>query len=76
MLEWIRIRTDSQLIANQVSEGFTAKETRMARCLAKVKELIVRFQGVQIDQAGREENKTVNALSKLASSSDVIGQII
>lgn len=41
--EWVRLKTDSQLIANQFNGSFTAKEVYMARYLTKVKKLIAKF---------------------------------
>lgn len=48
--EWVRLRTDSQLITNQVNKSFSTKEGCMARYLAGVQKLITKFRGVQVEQ--------------------------
>lgn len=72
----IKVSTDSQLIANQINGSFETREEGMARYLKKVKELLTRFKSSEIRQIARKGNKIVDALSKLASSSELTGCII
>ncbi|GKE11026.1 reverse transcriptase domain-containing protein [Tanacetum coccineum] len=60
---------DSRLVANQVNGTYVAKETDMIRYLEKVNTLTNSFKAFSIKQVPRSENKKVDALSKIASTS-------
>ena len=62
--------SDSQLIVNQVKGEFEAKGIKMQEYLAKARSLAAKFQYFQICHVPREDNTAVNALSRLASSSE------
>ncbi|XP_027121584.1 uncharacterized protein [Coffea arabica] len=65
----IRVRSDSQLVVQQGREEYEAKEEVMKKYLAKVREAIALFDTFEIERVPRSQNKRVDALSKLASSS-------
>ncbi|GJS75309.1 reverse transcriptase domain-containing protein [Tanacetum coccineum] len=56
-------------MANQVNGTYAAKEADMVRYLEKVKTLTGGFKAFTIKQIPRSENKKVDALSKIASTS-------
>ncbi|GKA19231.1 reverse transcriptase domain-containing protein [Tanacetum coccineum] len=60
---------DSCLVANQVNGTYVAKEADMIRYLEKVKALTGSFKAFSIKQIPRSENKKVDALRKIASTS-------
>ncbi|GJX50718.1 reverse transcriptase domain-containing protein [Tanacetum coccineum] len=62
---------DSRLVANQVSETYTAKEAYMIRYLEKVRALANGFKMFLIKQVPRSANKKANEQSKIASTSFV-----
>ncbi|XP_071914056.1 uncharacterized protein [Coffea arabica] len=65
----IKIRSDSQLVVHQVRGEYEAKEDVMKKYLVKVREAIALFETFEIERVPRSQNKRVDALSKLASSS-------
>ncbi|GJR79816.1 reverse transcriptase domain-containing protein [Tanacetum coccineum] len=65
----LQANVDSRLVANQVNGTYVAKEADMVRYLKKVKELTSGFKAFIIKQIPRSENKKVDALSKIASTS-------
>ncbi|GJV05049.1 reverse transcriptase domain-containing protein [Tanacetum coccineum] len=65
----LQANVDSRLVANQVNEAYVAKETDMIRYLEKVKTLTNSFKAFSIKQVPRSENKKVDALSKITSTS-------
>ncbi|GKB77443.1 reverse transcriptase domain-containing protein [Tanacetum coccineum] len=65
----LQANVDSRLVANQVNETYVAKETGMIRDLEKVRTLTSSFKAFSIRQIPRSENKKVDALSKIASTS-------
>ncbi|GJX90906.1 reverse transcriptase domain-containing protein [Tanacetum coccineum] len=60
---------DSLLVTNQVNETCVAKEADMIRYLEKVRALTSSFKAFSIRQVPRSENKKVDALSKIGSTS-------
>ncbi|GKC62865.1 reverse transcriptase domain-containing protein, partial [Tanacetum coccineum] len=60
---------DSRLVANKVNKTYVAKETDMIRYLEKVRTLTSSFKAFSIRQISRSENKKVDALRKIASTS-------
>ncbi|GJW35494.1 reverse transcriptase domain-containing protein [Tanacetum coccineum] len=65
----LQANVDSRLIANQVNGSYVAKESGMVQYLKKVKTLASNFKEFSIKQVPRSENKKVDALSKIASTS-------
>nr|GEU75661.1 hypothetical protein [Tanacetum cinerariifolium] len=65
----LQTNMDSRLVANQVNGSYIAKEPGMVQNLEKVKILSGSFIKILIKQLPRSENKKVNALRKLASTS-------
>ncbi|XXG90553.1 hypothetical protein AAC387_Pa12g2289 [Persea americana] len=64
----IVIFSDSQLVTNQLSGDYQARDDRMAAYLAHTKELLSQFEMTEIRQVGRESNSHANALASLASA--------
>ncbi|XP_070009839.1 uncharacterized protein [Nicotiana sylvestris] len=67
----IVIKSDSQLVVNQMLGTYTARETRMQQYLEKVWDLIRQFQTLKVMQISRDENVEADALANLASAVDV-----
>nr|XP_016496214.1 PREDICTED: uncharacterized protein LOC107815202 [Nicotiana tabacum] len=67
----IVIKSDSQLVVNQMLGTYTAREARMQEYLEKVRELIRKFQTWKVMQIPREENTEADALANLASAADI-----
>ncbi|GJX42386.1 reverse transcriptase domain-containing protein [Tanacetum coccineum] len=65
----LQANVDSRLVANQVNGSYIAKESGMVQYLNKVKTLAKSFKEFSIKQIPRSENKKVDALSKIASTS-------
>lgn len=62
--------SDSQLIVNQVSGSFAAKDSSMVVYLKLVLDLVSQFERLELIQVPRIENTHADALSKLVSSKD------
>ncbi|XP_070054196.1 uncharacterized protein [Nicotiana tomentosiformis] len=69
--EQIMIRSDSQLVVNQMQGTCVAREARMQQYLEKVQELLRQFQLWKAVQIPREENAEADALANLAFVTDV-----
>ncbi|XP_070020799.1 uncharacterized protein [Nicotiana sylvestris] len=67
----IIIKSDSQLVVNQMSGTYTAREARMQQYLEKVRELTKQFQTWKVIQIPRDENVEADTLANLASAADV-----
>ncbi|GKE62437.1 reverse transcriptase domain-containing protein [Tanacetum coccineum] len=65
----LQVHVNSRLVANQVNGSYIAKESGMVQYLNKVKTLAKSFKDFSIKQIPRSENKKVDALSKIASTS-------
>ncbi|GKF55428.1 reverse transcriptase domain-containing protein, partial [Tanacetum coccineum] len=65
----LQANVDSWLVANQVNGSYVAKESGMVQYLEKVKTLTSNFKEFSIKKVPRSENKKVDALSKIASTS-------
>ncbi|GJY50177.1 reverse transcriptase domain-containing protein [Tanacetum coccineum] len=65
----LQANVDSRLVANQVNGSYVAKESGMVQYLEKVKTLASNFKEFSIKQVPQSENKKVDALSKIASTS-------
>ncbi|XP_012834061.1 PREDICTED: uncharacterized protein LOC105954923 [Erythranthe guttata] len=62
------IHSDSQLVVNQVSGVYDAKQEKMAQYLAIVKKLLTRLEDFEVKRIPRTANEGADSLSKLASS--------
>ncbi|XP_057808738.1 uncharacterized protein LOC131023214 [Salvia miltiorrhiza] len=65
--ECVIIRTDSQLVAQQLSGGYHIKEDRMRAYHSKIVELKKKFVEFRIEQISREENTRADLLARVAS---------
>ncbi|XP_065017679.1 uncharacterized protein LOC135644146 [Musa acuminata AAA Group] len=65
----IHVLTDSQLVAEQLSGRYEARDPIMANYLAQVKNLIAKFPRFTLSNVPRGENERADALAKLASKS-------
>ncbi|XP_064987296.1 uncharacterized protein LOC135626034 [Musa acuminata AAA Group] len=63
----IHVLTDSQLVAEQLSGGYEARDPTMAKYLAQVRNLTTKFPHFTLSNVPREENERAEALAKLAS---------
>ena len=63
------MKTDSQLVVNQILGEFEAKDENMHKYLKKIQELILGFEAVHVERLPRSQNEQADALSKLGSSS-------
>ncbi|CAL8990397.1 unnamed protein product [Prunus brigantina] len=71
----IKIHSDSQLIVNQITADFAAKDASMAAYLSASHQLLQKFQAYEIRHIPRSENSHADALSRLASViNDKIGR--
>ena len=67
-VENLNIRSDSQLVVNQIKGVFEAKDPRMAKYLEKVMSILSQFVKYDISQVPRAENGHVEALASLRSA--------
>ena len=65
----LEANVDSRLVANHVLGEYVAQEEHMIQYLDKTKSLIKNFDKFSIKQIPRGENRKVDALSKIASTS-------
>ena len=63
-----KLRSDSQLVVNHVQKEYEAKDERMARYLAKVRDTLQRFTEWMIEKISRTENGRADALAGIAAS--------
>ena len=66
----VKIRTNSQLVANHVIERFQPRDENMEQYLKKVKQMIGKFEAVEVIQIPREENSRAYILSRMAAVAD------
>ncbi|RVW76227.1 hypothetical protein CK203_048910 [Vitis vinifera] len=64
----LRIFSDSQLVVKHVQEEYEAKDARMARYLAKVKNTLQQFTEWTIEKIKRADNRRADALAGIAAS--------
>ena len=64
----LQILCDSQLVANQISGEYQARDERMSAYLLVVWSLLAEFESAQVVQIGREHNSHADVLAKLASA--------
>ncbi|XP_061357177.1 uncharacterized protein LOC133301549 [Gastrolobium bilobum] len=64
----LKVFSDSQLVTFQISGEYQTKRPLMCRYLEKVKELIQRFESVEVEHIRRAKNTSADILAKLAST--------
>ena len=52
----VKIRTDSQLVANHVSERFQPRKEKMEQYLKIIKQMMGKFEAVEVIQILKEQN--------------------
>ncbi|MCI51615.1 gag-pol polyprotein, partial [Trifolium medium] len=67
--EEIKIFTDSQLVASQLSGEYQTKDKRLTEYLTLIKERLARFKESEVKHVPIEHNSRADILSKLASTS-------
>ncbi|XP_052176660.1 uncharacterized protein LOC127790964 [Diospyros lotus] len=65
----LEVYSNLNLIVQQVTGEFEAREDAMAQYLAIAKDLMARFQAVKINHVPRAQNAVADALSRIAASS-------
>ncbi|XP_075112395.1 uncharacterized protein LOC142182217 [Nicotiana tabacum] len=70
-IEQVIIKSDSQLVVNQMLGRYTAREARMQQYLEKARDLVRQFQTWKVVQIPREENVEADDLANLASAAEV-----
>ncbi|GAU47343.1 hypothetical protein TSUD_302120 [Trifolium subterraneum] len=66
--EAIKIFTDSQLVASQVSGEYQTKEERLLEYLNLIKTKLAKFKETEVKHVPQEQNARADVLSKLAST--------
>ena len=66
----LRVFCNSQLVVNQISGEYQARDERMASYLRAVKSSLSAFEFIQVEQIGREHNSHVDILAKLATAKE------
>jgi ribonuclease HI len=66
----LRVFCDSQLVVNQISGEYQARDERMASYLRAVKNSLSKFEFIQVEQIGREHNSHADILAKLATAKE------
>ena len=67
----VKIKTDSQLVANHVSERFQPREEKMEQYLKIVRQMMGKFEVVEVIQIPREQNSRADILARMASIADI-----
>ncbi|XP_074347124.1 uncharacterized protein LOC141685949 [Apium graveolens] len=71
------VRSDSELVVNQVNEGFQARGPRTELYMRCAQHLLNFFLSTRLESVPREENSNADALAKMGSQMDSVqlGQI-
>ncbi|RVX04914.1 Transposon Ty3-I Gag-Pol polyprotein [Vitis vinifera] len=64
----LRIYSDSQLVVRHIQKEYEAKDSRMARYLAKVRSTLQQFTEWTIEKIKRADNRHADALAGIAAS--------
>ncbi|XP_004310221.1 PREDICTED: uncharacterized protein LOC101305531 [Fragaria vesca subsp. vesca] len=73
-LKSVQVFSDSQLMVNQVSDTFEAKEPHLNSYQALAKTLLSRFESTTVTQIPRKENSNIDALSRLVTGTHQKGR--
>ena len=68
-VDQLEVCSDSQLVVRQIEDTYEAKSETMILYLKKVRELLKKFVLVQVRHIPKAENSRVDALAKLATTS-------
>lgn len=68
LLQNLLIYSGSQLIVNQITEEYQAKDPKMEKYMSKAITLLVELTKYEIHQVSRSKNTNADALAKLASA--------
>ena len=68
-VDQLEVCSDSQLVVRQIEDTYEAKSGRMILYLKKVRDLLKKFTMVQVRYIPKAENSQVDALTKLATTS-------
>ncbi|XP_057775214.1 uncharacterized protein LOC130994197 [Salvia miltiorrhiza] len=66
--ECVIIKTDSQLVAQQLAGAYNVKDQRMKAYHGKINEMKHKFMEFKIEQISREENTKADLLARMASA--------
>ncbi|KAH9688200.1 Ribonuclease H [Citrus sinensis] len=66
----VKIRTDSQLVANHVSERFQPRDDKMEQYLKIVRQMMGKFETVEVIQIPRGQNSRADILARMAAVAD------
>ncbi|XP_074347282.1 uncharacterized protein LOC141686125 [Apium graveolens] len=66
------VKSNSQLVVNQVNEGFQARGPRMKLYLRCTQRLLKKFKEVRWECLTREKNSNVDALAKMGSQQEAV----
>ncbi|XP_074342402.1 uncharacterized protein LOC141679945 [Apium graveolens] len=71
------VQSDSELVVNQVNEGFQARGSQTKLYMRCAKRLLEKFSSARLESVPREENSNADALAKMGSQMDNVqlGQI-
>ena len=64
----LQVFCDSQLVANQISGKYQARDERMLAYLTVAQSLLAEFDSTHVAQIGREHNSHADILAKLATA--------
>ena len=64
----LQVFCDSQLVANQISGEYQARDERMLAYLTVARSLLAEFDSTHVAQIGREHNSHADILAKLATT--------
>ena len=68
-VDQLEVCSDSQLVVKQIEDSYEARGEKMILYLKKVRELLKKFERVQVRHIPRAENSRSDALAKLAIAS-------
>ena len=72
-VEELIVYSDSQLVVNQLSSEYEARDERMRFDLSSAISLIKKIKGIRIEHIAREQNSHTDALAGLASACHASG---
>ena len=76
-VDQLEVRSDSQLVVKQIEDSYESRGEKMILYLKKVRELLKMFIRIQVKHVPRAENSRVDALAKLATTSqEDLGRLI
>ena len=64
----LQVFCDSQLVANQISGEYQARDERMSAYLLVARSLLAEFESIHVAQISREHNSHADILAKLATA--------